>query len=305
MQNYMLQGTQGSYESSRADGDPGRIWLSSLSSEPKWFDPNALMADESMGGRALPPRWWRPSEQALRAGHGGGDYFVLEDFLAACRGERPVPIGILEAMDMTLPGLVSQQSVLEGGRFIAVPDARAWAKGEAPRPQLEMVLSERALENPPPLTVPPGYVLRQFEERDAESYLALLELSGLAKWDRASLESFRRTRLPGGFFVVEHCATGAIAATAMASHSPNAHHPNGGCIDWVAAHPEHKGKALGAVASIAAVRRLIEVGYRRIYLLTDDFRIPAIKTYLRMGYEPFIWDDAMQARWDAIRRAVN
>jgi hypothetical protein len=27
---------------------------------------------------------------------------------------------------MTLPGLVSQRSILEGGRWIEVPDSRAW-----------------------------------------------------------------------------------------------------------------------------------------------------------------------------------
>jgi len=29
-------------------------------------------------------------------------------------------------MDMTLPGLVSQQSILEEGRWIDVPDSRQW-----------------------------------------------------------------------------------------------------------------------------------------------------------------------------------
>jgi hypothetical protein len=29
-------------------------------------------------------------------------------------------------MDMTMPGLISQQSIAEGGRWIDVPDSRAW-----------------------------------------------------------------------------------------------------------------------------------------------------------------------------------
>ena len=38
----------------------------------------------------------------------------------------PPRIGIHEAMDMTVPGLVSQQSITEDGRWITVPDSREW-----------------------------------------------------------------------------------------------------------------------------------------------------------------------------------
>ena len=44
---------------------------------------------------------------------------------AILQGEAP-PIGIHEAMDMTLPGLVSQRSIVEGGRWLPVPDSRDW-----------------------------------------------------------------------------------------------------------------------------------------------------------------------------------
>jgi len=50
----------------------------------------------------------------------------LLDFLNAITGRAPCPIGIHEAMDMTLPGLVSQQSIAEGGRWLPVPDSREW-----------------------------------------------------------------------------------------------------------------------------------------------------------------------------------
>jgi len=35
-------------------------------------------------------------------------------------------VDIDAAMDMTLPGLVSQQSIAEGGRWLPVPDSRQW-----------------------------------------------------------------------------------------------------------------------------------------------------------------------------------
>ncbi|NLL84511.1 MAG: hypothetical protein GX230_09785 [Lentisphaerae bacterium] len=65
-------------------------------------------------------------ERAKAAGHGGGDYFEVLDFVDAVKGNRPCPIDIDAAMDMTLPGLISQQSILETGRWIDVPDSRNW-----------------------------------------------------------------------------------------------------------------------------------------------------------------------------------
>ena len=121
MTNYQLQGTDGCYEAPRAHGEKARIWLRSKSSNPnEWTDLSTIW-DEFM-----PENWVRYEELAKKAGHGGGDLLELIDFVDAIEGVRPTPIGIHEAMDMTLPGLVSQQSILEGGRWLEVPDSRTW-----------------------------------------------------------------------------------------------------------------------------------------------------------------------------------
>jgi len=48
------------------------------------------------------------------------------EFVNAVVNGCPPPIGIHEAMDMTLPGLISQRSIAEGGRWLEVPDSRDW-----------------------------------------------------------------------------------------------------------------------------------------------------------------------------------
>ena len=121
MSNYQLQGTDGCYESARAPGEGNRIWLRSKTADPDtWMDLAEL--DEEL----LPEFWRKGMETAASAGHGGGDYFEVLDFVNAIRGIAPCPIGIHEAMDMTLPGLISQQSIEEKGRWIEVPDSRRW-----------------------------------------------------------------------------------------------------------------------------------------------------------------------------------
>lgn len=121
MTNYQLQGTDGCYESARAAGERNRIWLKSRSKDAsQWSDLADLEAE------FLPRMWREATETAAKADHGGGDYFEILDFVDAIRGERASPIDIDTAMDMTLPGLISQQSIAEGGRWISVPDSRTW-----------------------------------------------------------------------------------------------------------------------------------------------------------------------------------
>ena len=55
---------------------------------------------------------------------------MLEYAEALLDGKRP-RIGIHEAMDLTLPGLVSQESIQRNGEWLPVPDSREWTKGSS------------------------------------------------------------------------------------------------------------------------------------------------------------------------------
>jgi mycothiol synthase len=86
----------------------------------------------------------------------------------------------------------------------------------------------------------------------------------------------------------------------MAKHAPMPGHPEGGGLNWVAGDPEHRGKGLGLAVCAAVVKRFLGAGYRRIYLQTDDFRLPAIATYLKLGFEPFLFTEGMAERWQSV-----
>lgn len=121
MTNYQLQGTDGAYESARAHGEKHRVWL-----RERCPDMHAWLDLDTLSDEFLPDFWKEHMERAKAAGHGGGDYFEILDFIHAIEGTRPNPIGIHEAMDMTLPGLVSQQSIQRESAWLPVPDSRAW-----------------------------------------------------------------------------------------------------------------------------------------------------------------------------------
>lgn len=120
MTYYSLQGTDGCYEAPRGLGDQPKIWLASKNSTVEWMPLSELEE------KFLPEEWLHPSKEALEAGHGGGDYFEVQDFVRAIINDEAPPIGIHESMDMTLPGLVSQQSILQGSAWLPVPDSREW-----------------------------------------------------------------------------------------------------------------------------------------------------------------------------------
>jgi RimJ/RimL family protein N-acetyltransferase len=68
---------------------------------------------------------------------------------------------------------------------------------------------------------------------------------------------------------------------------------------------DHAGKKLGRVVCAAATARFLRAGYRRIYLKTDDWRLPAIVTYLRLGYVPLLYAPDMAERWQAVHARLN
>lgn len=116
---YILQGTNGCYDSARCKNEKDKIWITGLCNE-EWVD---IGTQENL---YLPELWKRHGKEAEREGHGGSDYIIMTDFIDAVVNNKPMPIGIHESMDMTLPGLVSQESIESDGAWLNVPDSRQW-----------------------------------------------------------------------------------------------------------------------------------------------------------------------------------
>ncbi len=121
---FALQGTQGSYESLRGFGDQAKVWLSDEhtappGTRPSWHELSAhapqVIPDRLSGHQA-----------ADTGGHGNSEYWMLRDFLAAVRGERPSPIDVYTGLDYTLPGIYALMSAARSGEPVAVPDPRLW-----------------------------------------------------------------------------------------------------------------------------------------------------------------------------------
>jgi predicted dehydrogenase len=113
---FSLQGTKGCYESSRGLGAAPKIWLSEFSSGEQWR-PLSQFED------CLPERWKNPPAESENAGD-LGEYFKVRDFVDSILTDTPPPLDVYAAMDFTVPGLVSEQSIAKGGTPVEVPDFR-------------------------------------------------------------------------------------------------------------------------------------------------------------------------------------
>ena len=70
-----------------------------------------------------------------------------------------------------------------------------------------------------------------------------------------------------------------------------------GRIHWVAVIPEYQRRGLGKALMTQLCQRLKEMGHERSYLMTSTGRIPAIKLYLRFGFQPLIRTMDDEAAW--------
>ena len=142
-----------------------------------------------------------------------------------------------------------------------------------------------------------GYELRQARPDDRHSYAQTFETA----FDEPSpFADLMRKMLPGGFFVVEHKPTGTVVAASTAARYPKAQHPGGYSLQWVVAHADHLGTGSGRATAAAATRVLADSAPSYSYLSTDDFRLPAINIYLKLGWQPLLFQDDQIARWSKV-----
>ena len=167
--------------------------------------------------------------------------------------------------------------------------------------QLKMIYDTATCSRPRLPEIPEGYVLRAFSlERDADAYLKLRLEGGFVEWPREKLEWLYGKACPDGIRVIEHLASGRLVASACCEKSDYAAHPEIGTLGWVMASEDFRGKGLGKAAVISAMQFLHDNHYPLAALSTDDWRIPAISIYFKLGWLPCMIEEDMPARWQAI-----
>ena len=68
------------------------------------------------------PDWQRWGKEAEDAGHGGMDFFVLQDFIVAAKNQTPTPMDVYDAAAWSSITPLSEMSIELGNQTVEVPD---------------------------------------------------------------------------------------------------------------------------------------------------------------------------------------
>jgi predicted dehydrogenase len=120
MAYYTVQGTKGVVECSRFAGQPAKVWLADQGESVD----NAQWKNLSDYAGLLPERYRQASDAQRQSGHGGGDFFIVEDFVNAARGMGENPINVYTACEWTAVGILSRLSIMNNSRMIDMPHFR-------------------------------------------------------------------------------------------------------------------------------------------------------------------------------------
>ena len=170
--------------------------------------------------------------------------------------------------------------------------------GEPKLPQLRMTLD--AFDSLPPVALPSGYGMTTLREAGVDAWVDALNATGqLGDWDAdraGDWLSGERHAIPEGTFIVT--SDGRPAATCC-TIPPTSTEPRAE-LGWLSVSPEHQGRGLGSQVCLAVLHFARRMGYAEIYLNTDDWRLPAVKTYLDLGFEPEMAHESHPRRWEAV-----
>lgn len=86
------------------------------------------------------------------------------------------------------------------------------------------------------------------------------------------------------------------------------HKDQSGYVHMVKAMQSQRGKGLGHCMAEYALEVFSERGIDSVILTTDDYRLPAIKTYLDAGFLPVVHgeeDSEINRRWDAVLKTLQ
>jgi mycothiol synthase len=182
------------------------------------------------------------------------------------------------------------------------------------QPQLRL---RRPLEAPlpPERPLPQGFRVRPYACGDEAAWARLLHDNGeLGDWDEARVRDMiarvePKLLLDGAFFVERDQGLVATGCT-MRHHSTAPGRRRRTArelleIGWVGVAPSARGHGLAYIVS----RHILAYWQPRtagdVFILTDDWRMPAIVTYLRLGFRPEIVHPNQVERWRALAQGFE
>lgn len=166
----------------------------------------------------------------------------------------------------------------------------------------QLVMFRKELLELPVIKTPQGFNVRTFIPGEAPEWEKIIKASFNCECNfEKDIEANENFKPEAVCFV---CDGNTPVATATAWYRGD-FEPSVGYLHMVGLMPNYAGKGLGLIASLAALYKMREDGRKSAVLNTDDFRIPAIKTYLKLGFLPKFTHESHAKRWESILTQIG
>lgn len=164
----------------------------------------------------------------------------------------------------------------------------------------QLFMRRENLNNLPPLALPYGYSLMSHTPEKENGWKKLVTRAFGREF------SFQEAIVEAGGYKPEHVLylekNGSLIATATAAEIYL--FPGEGWLRMIGVDPDSRGVGAGRLICVAALQSLAARGYKTAALATDDFRTPAIKLYLSLGFNPIYTHESHEERWKKVLETI-
>ena len=171
--------------------------------------------------------------------------------------------------------------------------------------QLRMICK---MKNIPPFEIESDYSIRMYKPGDEEVWTEisknglLEENEGIECWDKYMISIKALVPERDVFFVCDKSGNAVATCTAFVQDD------GVGLMHMLAAKPEARGHKLGWAMTTYTLNKLdkeLDKENRMVRLKSDDWRLPALHSYLKAGFQPVLFDEGMDTRWKQICDKLN
>lgn len=157
----------------------------------------------------------------------------------------------------------------------------------------------------PKVAVPSGFRVRLLRDNEGEDWCrCVLNDMGVDEVSQALFEKqmLNDPNVPKNsiFCVADKEDIPVATATAQFKIDLNAAY-----LHMVGVREDMRGKGLGFLVNAAAINQHRENGRPECFLTTHDWRLPALKQYVRLGFLPLINHESVRPRWKEILKLLG
>jgi len=172
--------------------------------------------------------------------------------------------------------------------------------------QVEMFINKASYkQNKDAIKYP--FLLRNFKNSEIYNVYNLMLDTNLI--DRSfALDDYKRELtlcLPNGRVVIENQQTKEIIGTFLSRHNFDGLHHYSAQLDWLTVKTKYRGNHLGLILTAHLVKQSFKSGYNIVFVATNDNRLAAISTYLKLGFLPNLFNSNQIIRWKKIFKNLN